>query len=84
MRLLPPNGWTNIAYREFWNFPRAVVARNGADWYFFDSRFDDAIDDYLDHYEVWLMPPDTDQKLAGSWVGLERLANPRSAQRAVE
>ena len=74
MTTLPSGGWTDIAYREFWDFPRAVIARNDGQWYFFDSRFDDDLDDYVDHYEVWLLPELAPYQLGGSWVGLERLA----------
>ena len=54
--------------------PRAVIAQRDGCLYFFDSRFDDDLDDYLDHYEVWRLPSLSDEKLAGSWVGLEKLA----------
>jgi hypothetical protein len=66
--------WSRIAYRQFWDVPRAVIAQRGGDLYFFDSRFDDDLDDYLDHYEVWRLPSLSDEQLAGSWVGLEKLA----------
>jgi hypothetical protein len=66
--------WFGIAYREFWDVPRAVIARRGNDLFFFDSRFDEKLDDYLDHYEVWRLPPLDDARLSGTWVGLEKLA----------
>ena len=66
--------WFGIAYREFWDVPRAVVARRDSDLFFFDSRFDEGLDDYLDHYEVWRLPPLSDEQLSGSWIGLERLS----------
>ena len=66
--------WSEIRYREFWDVPRAVIARHGADTFFFDSRFDEVQDGYLDHYEVWRLPALSEQQLRGSWVGLELLA----------
>lgn len=68
------DSWSQIQYRDFWDVPRAVVARLGEDLFFFDSRFDERSDDYLDHYEVWRLPPLPPESLAGSWAGLEKLA----------
>ncbi|KAF1714050.1 hypothetical protein SAMN06296416_1272 [Pseudoxanthomonas wuyuanensis] len=51
-----------------------VVARHGEDTFLFYSRFDDELDDYIDHYEVWRMPHLTDEELRESWVGLESRA----------
>jgi len=66
--------WHGIAYREFWDVPRAVIAWRGNDLFFFDSRFDKEADEYLDHYEVWRLPAIDDARLAGTWIGLEELA----------
>jgi hypothetical protein len=66
--------WTQIMYREFYDVPRAVIARNNGFLYFFDSRFDENLDCYLDHYEVWRLPLLSNGRLADSWVGLEKLA----------
>jgi hypothetical protein len=66
--------WYLIEYREFWDVPRAIVARRDGQLYFFDSRFDDELDDFIDHYEVWRLPELSAEQLAGSWVGLARLA----------
>lgn len=49
--------WSGIEYREFCDVPRAVVARRDGNLYFFNSRFDEELDDYIDHYEVWRLPP---------------------------
>jgi hypothetical protein len=62
------NQWLFQAYREFWDVPRMVVARNQERTYLFYSRFDDTIDDYIDHYEVFEIPTLTDDDLQGSWV----------------
>ena len=66
--------WSQIAYREFCDVPRAVIAQRDGNVYFFDSRFDKGLDRYLEHYEVWRLPLLPAQRLAGSWVGLEKLA----------
>ena len=66
--------WSEIKYREFCDVPRAVIARHGADTFLFDSRFDEVLDDYISHYEVWRLPPLSKEQLAGSWVGLDSLA----------
>jgi hypothetical protein len=66
--------WFAISYREFWDVPRAVIARRGSDTFFFDSRFDESLDDYLDHYQVWRLPPLTEEQFNGSWIGLEKIA----------
>lgn len=65
--------WSGIEYREC-DVPRAVVARRDGNLYFFNSRFDEELDDYIDHYEVWRLPPLSDEQLSGSWIGLEAVA----------
>lgn len=66
--------WSQIACREFCDVPRAVIAQRGGNLYLFDSRFDEDLDCYLEHYEVWRLPLLPAQQLAGSWVGLEKFA----------
>jgi len=66
--------WSQIQYREFHDIPRAIIAICDSQMYFFDSRFDESIDDYIDHYEVWQLPMLSPQVLRGSWVGIEKLA----------
>ena len=66
--------WSRIAYREFCDVPRAVIAQRDGSLYLFDSRFDDDLDCYLEHYEVWRLPLLPEEQLVGSWVGLEKLA----------
>ena len=66
--------WSSIVYREFYEVPRRVVARDASGTYFFWCRFVEAHDDYRDFYDVYRMPPLTDQELRGSWVGLENRA----------
>ena len=66
--------WSRIAYREFCDVPRAVIAQRDGSLYLFDSRFDDDLDRYLEYYEVWRLPLLPDEQLACSWVGLEKWA----------
>ncbi len=66
------NAWTDIHYREFWDFPRMVIATCPDGTFLFWSRFDEEIDEYIDHYEVWRMPSLSEIDLSSSWVGLER------------
>jgi hypothetical protein len=62
--------WQFQAYREFWDVPRMIVARDDSGTYLFYSRFDEGQDDYIDHYEVFEIPPLTDDELRGSWESL--------------
>ena len=62
--------WSFQAYRDFWDLPRMVVATNETGTYLFHSRFDDALDEYIDHYEVYELPSLTAAELQGSWVDL--------------
>jgi hypothetical protein len=63
--------WSVIAYRDFWDVPRMVVARRGEETFLFYSRFDEELDDFIGHYEVWRMPSLAEEDLQGSWEGLE-------------
>ena len=66
--------WHNIKYREYHDVPRAIVASRGNETFFFDCRFDETIDEYPDHYRVYLMPPLGNDQVSGSWESLELLA----------
>ena len=62
--------WQFQAYREFWDVPRMIVARDESGTYLFHSRFDQGLDDYIDHYEVFEIPALTEDELHGSWASL--------------
>ena len=66
--------WKNIRIREYWDFPRCVIAEANDELYFFYSYFDESIDDYTDHYEVYKIPQLKKEELNGSWVDLEKQA----------
>jgi GNAT superfamily N-acetyltransferase len=53
------------------------TARDGT--FLFYSRFDAATDDYLDHYEVYRLPSQSDSEPCASWFGLETRALERLA-----
>lgn len=64
------SNWQFQAYRDFWDVPRMVVARDDTGTYLFHSRFDENLDDYIDHYEVFEIPALSDDELRGSWASL--------------
>ena len=45
--------WTPIRYRDFFDIPRAFVVEYTGDLYFFDCPFDQRVDEYPDHYDVY-------------------------------
>ena len=63
--------WSLMVYRQLYDIPRIVVARDRSGTYLFWSRFDEAQDNYRDCYDVYRMPDLTDQELVGSWVGFD-------------
>lgn len=69
--------WSGIIYRGFYDVPRMILASRGGQMYLFDSRFDENLDDYIDHYEVWRLPPLTGAQIEGSWLGLAQWAQER-------
>jgi len=66
--------WSQITYRDFFDVPRMVVAKRGGETFLFYSRFDEVADSHTEYYEVWAMPLLPEERLQGSWVGLEDLA----------
>jgi hypothetical protein len=64
------NRWIAIKYRDFWDIPRIFFVEQGGQLYLFDCKFDRALDDYPETYEVFLMPSLTDADFAGSWADL--------------
>ena len=66
--------WTPFVYRDFYDAPRMIVTQDGSSTYLLWSRFDEALDDYRDVYDVYRMPPLSDEELRGSWVDLEKRA----------
>jgi hypothetical protein len=59
--------WLPIRYREFWDVPRIFLVSYLGQTYLFDCPFDEAIEDYPDHYRVYSLSPVPDEEMTGSW-----------------
>jgi hypothetical protein len=66
-----------IQYREFYDVPRLFVASYKGVQYLFDASFDDGIDEYPDHYEVYVLPKLSQADLDGTWLSLRERASER-------
>ncbi|MBK8460730.1 MAG: hypothetical protein IPL43_11570 [Micropruina sp.] len=60
--------WVPFLYREFYDFPRAIVVELRGGRFMLDCPFDDALDDYPSEYRVLELAGD--EPLDCSWVGL--------------
>lgn len=64
-----------IRYREFYDVPRVFMVRHQGMQLLFDSRFNEATDEYSEAYEVFLLPSNiSEETLSGSWESLTDLA----------
>lgn len=63
--------WVPFAYREFYDFARAIVVELSSDEYFLDCPFDDDLDDYPPEYRVYRLPCCDASRLRGDWSGLD-------------
>ena len=63
--------WLHAEYRDFHEFPRAMVCTSAAGTYLFYSRLDPVTDEYSDTYEVYRLPTMRESETCGSWFGLE-------------
>src|SRR5207302_1388121 len=61
-------------YREFWDVPRMFLVASQGKHFLFDCPFDETTEDFPDAYRVYLMPPSTEEELAGSWDQLSERA----------
>lgn len=72
----PMSVWLAIRYRDFYDYPRAVVVDWNWSLYLFDCPFDIEADNYPDEYEVFKLPehlrPDIDEM---SWTDLSHLGS---------
>jgi hypothetical protein len=66
--------WIHAEYRDFDDIPRMMVCTNAQGTYLFQSRFDEAKDEYADTYEVYRIRPLSDSDACASWFGLETRA----------
>ena len=62
--------WAAIQYRDFWDQPLIFLLNDGGRTFLFDCPFDDTTEDYLDAYQVHLMPDLHENDLSGSWAEL--------------
>ncbi len=60
--------WVPFVYREFYDFPRAIVVERPGRRFMLDCPFDEALDEYPGEYRVLELAGD--ELLDGSWVGL--------------
>lgn len=60
-----------IQYSGFWDFPLALTVRFENRLYVFVRDFDDVLDEYEDHYRVYLLPPLTDEEIQSAWLRIE-------------
>lgn len=72
--------WLPIRYRDFYDIPRAFVVENHGETLLFNCPFDEAADDYPDHYTVIRLDQLAITELDGSW---EHLANRGSTIRQI-
>jgi hypothetical protein len=71
--------WTHAEYRDFHEFPRALLCTCGAGTFYFLSRLDPASGKYAGYYEVYRLPALSDSEVCASWFGLETRAVRRLA-----
>jgi hypothetical protein len=63
--------WIPIRYREFFDLPRAFIVARSGDLYFFNCPFDQRIDEYPDHYDVYRLRTSASLDLTtDSWQSL--------------
>jgi len=73
--------YTDIQYREFYDVPRIFLFRVGGSLFLAECSFDDQMDDYCRHYDLFELPSDT--PLEGSWDALHDSATRNIGQISV-
>lgn len=66
--------WLHTEYRDFHDFPRAMLCTSRHGTYYFLCRFNDARGAYEDAYEVYLLASMGEGEACLSWFGLETRA----------
>jgi hypothetical protein len=66
--------WASIRYRDFWDVPRIFLVAYQGELYLFDCAFDEELEDFLDTYQVYVLPDIAEAQLAGSWEELPEKA----------
>ncbi len=79
MKVTPLMLASEIIYCGFYDYPLAFVVRHRNALLLFWREFDDALDDYSDTYEVFLLPDFADEevKVMRVWDGLPERATRR-------
>ena len=62
--------WLPIRYRGYWDFPRIFLVRESNRLYLFDCAFDHDLDEYPDHFTVYLLPDISDADTPADWTTL--------------
>lgn len=65
---------TRIIYSGFYDFPLAFVANHEGKQYLFCRDFDEALDEYPDEYEVFVLPNLSEEEIRQSWSFLTEKA----------
>jgi hypothetical protein len=66
--------WTPICYKGFYDVPLVFLVPYRHEWFLFDCEFDEACEDYRDHYKVYLFPEVTLEDLPVDWTTLHHRA----------
>ena len=67
------NDWLVIDYASYWDVPREFVVESKDGTYFFESRFDDSLDDYSDSFLVYRITAAASDVQKASWSSLKEL-----------
>lgn len=65
---------TKIVYSGYYDAPLAFVVSHKDTQYLFWRVFDDALDDYPDEYEVFVLPDLSEEEIRESWSSLPEKA----------
>jgi hypothetical protein len=76
--------WTPIRYLGFWDVPLNFFVRHKGALYLFDCPFDEAVEDYAQAYQVYLMPEIPEEELPKDWTTLPARAIRRVGDIPVE
>ena len=72
-----------IAYRGFYDVPRAFLTRLEGKWLYFDCPFNDQLDEYESRYAVFEMPALPQDMMGGDWREFQAVATRRVGYVAV-
>lgn len=62
--------WLPIRYRGYWDIPRMILVRYANRLFMFDCPFDHDLDDYREHFTVYLLPNIPDEDTPDDWTTL--------------